>query len=228
MSTVLQSENRTGNKSVKKSEFILYLIAVFFYNNMTGMMGSYRNAYLVNVLKLTEGQASLLNTLSSVIPFFLTFLIVMYIDGRKPGKKGKFKPIMMLTAIPAGLVLMMGFWTPSVLTGTFMMIYLVSVSIMWSVVTTFGNSINMIANVMTSDMKERDTVLSFRSISSVIYPGLKITGISSVKSTIVDSKPIPTRPPSRIMSILPFISSYTYFPSVGLGRPEVLALGAAT
>ncbi len=157
-----------NNKSVRKGEFILYLIAVFFYNNMTGMMGSYRNAYLVNVLKLTEGQASLLNTLSSIIPFFLTFLIVMYIDGRKPGKNGKFKPIMMMTAIPAGLVLMMGFWTPSALSATFLMIYLVSVSIMWSVVTTFGNSINMIANVMTSDMKERDTVLSFRSISSAV------------------------------------------------------------
>ncbi|CCY67513.1 unknown [Clostridium sp. CAG:678] len=37
-------------KYVKAKEFVLYLFAVFFYTNMTGMIGSYRSAYLVNVL----------------------------------------------------------------------------------------------------------------------------------------------------------------------------------
>ena len=64
-------------------------------------------------------------------------------------------------------------------------------------------------------------------ISSVIYPGLKITGFSSVKSTIVDSRPISAAPPSIIISTLPSKSSATYFASVGLGRPERFALGAA-
>ena len=53
-------------------------------------------------------------------------------------------------------------------------------------------------------------------------------GTSPVTSTMVDSTPMPTGPPSRIISIFPFMSSHTWSAVVGLGRPEVLALGAAT
>ena len=44
---------------------------------------------------------------------------------------------------------------------------------------------------------------------------------------MVDSIPIPTGPPSMIMAILPLRSSATWAASVGLGLPDVLALGAA-
>lgn len=60
-----------NKKYIKIPEFIAYLVAVFFYTNMTGMIGSYRNAYLVDVLKINSNQASLFNVLTSVIPFVL-------------------------------------------------------------------------------------------------------------------------------------------------------------
>lgn len=163
--TTLGNENQ---KHVKTLEFVLYLVGVFFYTNMTGMVGSYRNAYLVNVLQLPENQTSLFNTLISVIPFVLNFFIVMYIDGRKMGKGGKFRPIAMLIAIPMGILLALSFWTPAGLSGTLLMIYLVTIAVLWAVITTFGNSVNMVANVMTPNMKERDNILSFRSISSAV------------------------------------------------------------
>ena len=48
-----------------------------------------------------------------------------------------------------------------------------------------------------------------------------------MRSTIVDSTPIPTSPPSIIISIRPSISSITCSAFVGLGLPDVFALGAA-
>lgn len=155
-------------KYVSKSEFVMYLVSVFFYTTMTGMVGSNRNTYLVNVLRLSESQTSLFNILVSVIPFVLNFFIVMYIDGRKMGKGGKFRPIALLVAAPMAVLLMLSFWAPKGLTGTVLMIYVVTVAVLWGVMCTFGNSINMIANVMTPNLKERDKVLSFRSISSAI------------------------------------------------------------
>lgn len=149
-------------------EFILYLVGVFFYTNMTGMIGSYRSAYLVNVLQLTENQTSTFNTLTSVIGFVLNFFVVMYIDTRKPGTGGKFKPLVMLVAVPMGALLMLSFWTPPGLAGTALMIYVITVAVLWGVMCNFGGSINMVANVMTPNMKERDNVLSFRSISSAV------------------------------------------------------------
>ena len=158
----------SDEKYVKRSEFILYLVAVFFYTMMTGMIGSYRNAYIVNVLRLTTSQASLYNTLISVIPFVLNFFIAMYIDGRKIGKMGKFKPLGLIAAIPAGILLVLTFITPKALSGTILMIYIVTIAVLWSISTNFGNSVNMVAIVMTPNMKERDTVISFRSIVSAV------------------------------------------------------------
>lgn len=146
----------------------MYLIAVFFYTNMTGMVGAYRNAYLVNVLELPEASTALFNTLTNIIPFVLNFFIAMYIDGRAMGKAGKFRPLALLVAVPMGILLLLSFWAPSGLTGTLLMIYLVTVAVAWAVCNTFGNSVNMVAFVMTPNMKERDTVISFRSICSAV------------------------------------------------------------
>ncbi len=160
---------KSGNeKHVKSSELILYLVAVFFYTNMTGMVGNFRNAYIVNVLRLTDSQASLYNTLLSLIPFFLNFFIAMYIDGRKVGKKGKFRPLGLYAAVPIGVLLVLSFFTPKFLTGTLMMIYIVTVGVSYAISTNFGNSVNMVAIVMTPNMKERDNVLSLRSIVSAV------------------------------------------------------------
>lgn len=155
-------------KYVKPGEFIAYLVAVFFYTNMTGMVGNYRNAYLVDVLKITDDQASLFNVLTSIIPFVLNFFIAMYIDGRNVGKKGKFRPLVLLAAIPMGILLLLSFWTPKALTGTLLMIYLVTVAVAWAVSTNFGNQINSMAVVLTPNLKERDTVMSFRGIVSAV------------------------------------------------------------
>lgn len=165
MSNTLQ--NDAEKKYVKTKEFVLYLVAVFFYTMMTGAVGSYRSDYLVNVLSLSDDNVSLYNTLVSVIPFILNFFITMYIDGRKTGKGGKFRPLALLVAVPAGIFLVLSFWAPDI-TGTTLMIYLVTIAVMWSVCTNFGDSVNKVAIVMTPNMKERDTVMSFRAISSAV------------------------------------------------------------
>ena len=163
-STISQSDK----KYLKPKEFVLYLVAVFFYTMMTGAVGSYRNDYLVNVLTLPENSVTLFNTLTSIIPFILNFFITMYIDGRRTGKGGKFRPLALLVAIPAGIFLVLSFWAPKGITGTTLMIYLVTVAVAWAVCTNFGDSVNKVAIVMTPNMKERDTVMSFRGIVSAV------------------------------------------------------------
>ncbi len=164
-SSTISEENR---KHLKTSEFVAYLVAVFFYTNMTGMIGSFRSAYLVNVLRLPSEQTSLFNTLVSIIPFILSFFIALYIDGRQTGKSGKFRPLIMLAAIPMSIILCLTFWAPPGLSGTMLMIYLVTIAVGWAVCCNFGNSINLMAVVMSPNLKERDTVMSFRGISSAV------------------------------------------------------------
>ena len=171
MSTTLLSAppaHGADQKNVKRGEFIWYLIAVFFYTNMTGMVGQYRSSYLVDVLQLPENMSSLFNVVSGVVPFVLNFFIAMYIDGRSIGKKGKFRPLVMLVAIPMGILLCLSFWAPSGLTGTWLMIYLCTIAVLWGCLCTVGNTVNNVAVVMTPNLKERDTIISFRGIASSI------------------------------------------------------------
>src|SRR5699024_2062103 len=65
------------------------------------------------------------------------------------------------------------------------------------------------------------------SCSFVMPPGRKITGIASVQSITVDSTPTPAGPASSNPAILPCKSLQTWSAVVGLGFPDVLALGAA-
>lgn len=168
MENVMAPPSTQTKKYVNVKEFVLYLFAVFFYTNMTGMIGSYRSAYLVNVLRLSDSEVSLFNTLVSVIPFVLNFFITMYIDGRRAGKRGKFRPLIMSVAIPCGVLLVLSFWAPPQLSGALLLVYVTTVAILWAVVTNFGDSINKVANVMTPNLGERDTALVFRSICSAV------------------------------------------------------------
>ena len=157
-----------NQKHLKANEFILYLVAVFFYTMMTGAVGSYRNDYLVNVLTLSPKNVTLFNTLTSIIPFVLNIFITIYIDGRRVGKGGKFRPLALLVAIPTGVFLVLSFYAPSGLTGTMLMIYLITIAVAWAVCTNFGDTVNKVAIVLTPNLKERDTVMSFRGIVSAV------------------------------------------------------------
>ena len=67
-----------------------------------------------------------------------------------------------------------------------------------------------------------------RSSSSGSPPGRSRRGRSSASVITVLSTPTPHAPPSNTAAILPSMSSRTCAAVVQLGRPEVLALGAAT
>ena len=155
-------------KYVGKPEFLTYVASLFFYTMMTGMVGSFRSTYLSDVLQLDRDLISTYNSILPIAGFVINFFISMYIDGRNTGKKGKFRPIIAAITIPAGAILMLSFWTPKALSGPFLFGYLLVIAIGWTIVTTFGNSLNMIANFMTPNLKERDSVISFRGISSAV------------------------------------------------------------
>ncbi len=161
-------KNPLEQNHIKSKEMIFYLAAIFFYTMMTGMVGSYRQAYLVNVLRMEDDAVSFYNAFLSVAGFLMSFVYALIIDNRKIGKKGKFIPIVNAVAIPMGIVTMLLFYTPDGLAGTLLMIYLISIGMIHGACCSFGNAINLVSYVMTPNNKERDKVISFRSISSAV------------------------------------------------------------
>lgn len=166
MSTKIQTPAEQNH--VKAKEFGFYLAAIFFYTMMTGIVGSYRLKYLVDVLKLTDDQVSFYNGFLSVAGFIMSFVYAIIIDNRKITKRGKFIPLVNAIAVPMGIVTILLFFTPKGLTGTLLMIYLITIGMLHGACTSLGNAINLVSYVVTPNSKERDKVISFRSISSAV------------------------------------------------------------
>ena len=53
-----QIKNPEKQKHIQTKEMVFYLAAIFFYTMMTGIVGSYRQDYLVNIIRLTDDQVS--------------------------------------------------------------------------------------------------------------------------------------------------------------------------
>lgn len=164
----LQQQANPIQKYIKNNEFVLYIAAVFLYTTMTGMVGNYRSAYLINVLQLPDNSVALYNGLTSILGFVMSFFYAMIIDNHKIGKDGKFRPLIKWAAVPCGVLLVLSFVTPKGLSETWTMIYLITISLLWGASTNFGGVINTISFVMSPESKERDKVISFRSIASAI------------------------------------------------------------
>lgn len=163
-----QSKLPNQQKYVQNKEFIFYLAAIFFYTMMTGIVGSYRQEYLVNIIRLSDDSLSFMNGFLSVAGFVLSFFYAMVIDNHKITKKGKFVPIINAVAIPMGIVTLLMFITPKGLTGTLLLIYLITIGLLHGACCSFGNAINLVSFVMSPDNRERDKVISFKSISSAV------------------------------------------------------------
>ncbi len=160
--------NLQRNGHVTTNEWIFYLGAVFFYTMMTGIVGSYRQEFLVNEVRLSDDQLSFYNGFLSIAGFIMSFVYAMIIDNRKISGKGKFVPVMNAVAIPMGIITVLMFWSPKGISDTLLMITLITIGMLHGACCSFGNAINLVSFVMTPDNKERDKVISFRSISSAV------------------------------------------------------------
>lgn len=157
-------------KYLKKKEWILYLAAVFFYTMMTGMINEYRKAYLVDILKVSEGSMSFFNVFTSIAGFVLSFVYAMILDNKKVKNGNKFKNLGLLFAIPCGLITTLIFYIPDFIqkNPSVLLIYICALALVQGLCFYFGNTINLVAVVMTPNSKEREQLLSFRSISSAV------------------------------------------------------------
>jgi len=158
-------------KYVTSKEFFVFMACAFLFTNMEGMAGGFRQKYLVDILLLPSESVAVINTVCTLVPFFLSFFFAMVVDRTpKPGKD-KFRPLFLITAIPSGIFAVLMFWTPGILSElalVTMAAYQITITILYESTKFFAGTVNKMSVVMTPDMKERDHIISFRSISSAV------------------------------------------------------------
>ncbi len=160
----------TPEKLVPTKEMIVFLMGTFFLTTMQGMLGNYRQAYLVNVLGLESEQVGFINSFCTIAGFVINFFLMMVID--RPPKDGhnKFKPFVRIWAIPTAVLTVLLFWTPSFIprTGVIIVAYLICIQVVYNIANTFAGTLNNIAVVISPNSNERDTALTWRGIVNAI------------------------------------------------------------
>ena len=127
-----------------------------------------RLSYFVHGDELKIAFAFILSMPSAPFIYYSDEIGMRYLKGITSVKGGYDRTGALLVAIPAGIFLVLTFFAPKGITGTALMIYLVTVAGAWSLCTNFGDCVNKVAIVMTPNMKERDTVMSFRGIVQAV------------------------------------------------------------
>ncbi|MDR0883114.1 MAG: MFS transporter [Oscillospiraceae bacterium] len=164
----LQSPARA--KNIKSSEFLFYMLMVFFYSTMVGMIGEYRRAYLVDGLQLENNQLALYNGITSAIGYVMAFVYALILDNKKIKNGKKFKNLGLIFAVPCGLLTILTFYTPGFLENnpSALLVFLIIINVIQAGCFYFGGTVNMVAVVMSPDIREREQLLSFRGVSSAV------------------------------------------------------------
>jgi len=163
-------EAKQNDKHVSNGELIIFIFAVFFYTMMTGMINGYRSDYMVNILSMPEGHVATFNAVTGIAGYVLSFIYALILDNKKIKNNEKFKPLGFAAAIPCGIITVLIFLVPDFLRNnpTVLLAYMIMLCLVQGACFYFGNTINMVAMVMSPNLKERENALSYRGISSAI------------------------------------------------------------
>ncbi len=139
------------------NDFFFILVASFLMLFYTDIMGI--NGAIVGVLFLV----------ARVWDAIMDVSWGRFIDSRKPGKKGKFKPWMMRMSLPLVIFGVLMFIKIPGMSNQFYMVYAFATYIIWgSLYSTVNIPYGSMASVITGDPTERASLSTFRSIGASI------------------------------------------------------------
>ncbi len=166
---IITVDNLDSTKThISKYELYSYVLGTGFYSMFIGMITNYKNDYVNNIIKLNETNQQILNVIVALVGFAVGFGIMTFIDNFH-GKRGKFRPIALISAIPMGLFGFLMFYTPFSDANTLLaMFYLVAVNVIYNGLVTLTATANSVAIVMTPNEKERNSLLSTNGFFSSI------------------------------------------------------------
>ncbi|MDE6189970.1 MAG: MFS transporter [Clostridia bacterium] len=155
-------------KHISTYELVSYVIGTGFYGMFLGMINTYRTDYINNVLFLSRTNQIIMNVSTAIASFLIGFIIMRFIDNFN-GKRGKFRPIVLASAVPMAIMGFLMFFTPFSNANSWQaMIYIVAVSIAYNSMLMLANTATSTAIVMTPNEQERNTLFSVNGFVTAV------------------------------------------------------------
>ncbi|WEG13680.1 glycoside-pentoside-hexuronide (GPH):cation symporter [Pullulanibacillus sp. KACC 23026] len=163
---------------IPKKEKALYGFGDFGNGFMFDLGQSYLTNFFTDVAGIGAGAVAAIFSLTKIFDAFMDPLAGSIIDSRKVGKRGKFRPVMMVSSILLAIMTVITFTMPNFsITGK--IIWAAGTYMIWGVFYSFTNvPYGSLASVMTRNVSERSFMASTRQAGSI--GAQLVTGVAFV------------------------------------------------
>lgn len=136
-----------------------------------GFMFDLGQAYLTNfytdVAGIGAGAVAGIFSITKIFDAFMDPLAGSFVDARKPGKQGKFRPVMMISSILLAIMTVVTFTMPNLSMGG-RIAYAYITYMIWGILYSFTNvPYGSLASVMTRNVEDRSFMASTRQAGSI-------------------------------------------------------------
>ncbi|MFT8348426.1 glycoside-pentoside-hexuronide (GPH):cation symporter [Clostridium saccharoperbutylacetonicum] len=167
-----------GNTKLSLREKISYGFGDFGNGFMFDLGQSYLTKFFVDTCGISAGAVGGIFAFTKIFDAFMDPLAGSIIDGRKAGKSGKFRPVMMISSIILAILTVITFTMPNI-SLTSKIVYGYVTYMVWGLMYSFTNvPYGSLASVMTRDVEERSQLATFRQAGSL--GAQLITGVAFV------------------------------------------------
>lgn len=165
-------------KKLSLKEKISYGFGDFGNGFMFDLGQAYLSKFFTDVCGIEAGAAKNIFVITKIFDAFMDPVAGSVIDGRKTGKNGKFRPVMMISSIILAILTVFTFTMPDVSIKN-KLIYAYGAYMIWGLVYSFTNiPYGSLASVMTQDVDDRSQMATFRQAGSL--GAQLITGVAFV------------------------------------------------
>ncbi|UIF28685.1 glycoside-pentoside-hexuronide (GPH):cation symporter [Levilactobacillus brevis] len=158
-----------SSKRIPTHEKIAYGFGDFGNGFMFDLGQAYLTKFWIDACGIGAGAVAGIFAFTKIFDAFMDPIAGSVIDNRKNiGKRGKFRPVMMISAIILGIMTVVTFTMPSGLTGVQKIIYAYAAYMIWGLVYSFTNDpYGSLASVMSRNSQDRSFMATSRQVGSV-------------------------------------------------------------
>lgn len=187
--TVTPAASKEGHVKLSWREKICYGFGDFGNGFMFDLGQAYLTKYWIDVCTIPAAAVAGIFAFTKIFDAFMDPIAGSVIDGRKNiGPRGKFRPVMMASAVILAILTVITFTMPDVSpTGKILFAY--GAYMAWGLVYSFTNiPYSSLASVMTRDVEERSQMATTRQAGSI--GAQLITGMAFVPSSSCSLRPM--------------------------------------
>jgi len=181
MARTLNKDNSTsdqGSGKITTKEKVSYGFGDFGNGFMFDLGQSYLMHFYTDIAGISAAAAAGVFSITKIFDAFMDPLAGSFIDSRTPGKRGKFRPVMMLASILLAVMTVVTFTMPDLSMGG-KIAWAYGTYMAWGLIYSFTNvPYGSLASVMTRDVGERSIMASTRQAGSI--GAQLVTGVAFV------------------------------------------------